>query len=407
MLATLCLTSAAAAARAEILPAGPLTLADGRVTLGADVSLTTSCARATDGHAVCGDDTGFFNYTDYARSLLRLARVDVTGAVTASRHVAVLGEVRSENGDRPRVYGLYARIRPWADRNVDLQAGRIPTVFGAFPRRAYASDNVLIGYPLAYQYLTSLRPDALPADADELLRMRGRGWLSNFTVGNTAPAAGVPLVNVLQWDTGVQAHAATERLDVSAAVTIGTLANPLVRDDNHGAQVSGRLAIRPRTGLVAGVSASRGPFLATSTRLAARAPMSAPSDQTAWGGDAEYSAGHALLRAEAVMTTWRVPVQTSQGPTLSLSATGVFVEARYRFHPRFQAATRLDRLTFGTIQGQTRRDTWDAPVTRLEIGGDYALQRNARVRLSFQHNRRGGGRVTGIDALAMQFAYWF
>ena len=64
-----------------------------------------------------------------------------------------------------------------------------PDLRGVSRRHAYAADNPLIGYPLAYQYLTSLRPDALPASADELLRMRGRGWLSNFSVGNWRPAA--------------------------------------------------------------------------------------------------------------------------------------------------------------------------------------------------------------------------
>jgi hypothetical protein len=38
----------------------------------------------------------------------------------------------------------------------------------------------LIGYPLAYQYLTSLRADSLPLNANELIAMRGRGWLSSY-----------------------------------------------------------------------------------------------------------------------------------------------------------------------------------------------------------------------------------
>ena len=67
-----------------------------------------------------------------------------------------------------------------------MQIGRIPPTFGAFTRRAYSRDNPLIGYPLAYQYLTSLRADAVPASADELLRMRGRGWLTEFSIGNRA-----------------------------------------------------------------------------------------------------------------------------------------------------------------------------------------------------------------------------
>src|SRR5256886_9040457 len=67
----------------------------------------------------------------------------------------------------------------------DIQAGRVPPTFGAFARRAYVSDNFLIGYPLAYQYLTSLRPDAVPANADELLRSEerrvGKEWRSRWS----------------------------------------------------------------------------------------------------------------------------------------------------------------------------------------------------------------------------------
>src|SRR5213075_574688 len=111
----------------------------------------------------------------------------------AGDHVAVLGDVRSENAfedgfhaERPRAYALYVRIRPWPSRAVDIQAGRVPPTFGAFSRRTYATDNFLIGYPLAYQYLTSLRADSLPADADELLRMQGIA--DEEIVGGVGPA---------------------------------------------------------------------------------------------------------------------------------------------------------------------------------------------------------------------------
>ena len=171
-------------------------LADGHVTISGDVSAS-----------MAPDDPGFFNYTDYEHSALRLLRLDLSAMVKAGDHLAFLGEVRTENVDSPRPYALYVRIRPWTARAFDIQVGRVPPTFGAFARRTYASDNPLIGYPLAYQYLTSLRPDALPANADELLRMRGRGWLSNFSIGNLAPDRGVPLASAFRWDTGVQVHA--------------------------------------------------------------------------------------------------------------------------------------------------------------------------------------------------------
>ena len=201
LIATMAL-GASLPARAQVLPSDPIVVGEGRMTIGGDISATVSCAHAAGaGNPDCVADTGFFNYTDYEHSALRLVRVDVSASLKATRHLSVLGEVRSENAGRPEPYALYLRIRPWTGRTFDVQVGRIPPTFGAFARRTYASDNLLIGYPLAYQYLTSLRPDALPASADELLAMRGRGWLSRFSVGNPAPDRGVPLVSAFQWDT--------------------------------------------------------------------------------------------------------------------------------------------------------------------------------------------------------------
>ena len=136
------------------------------------------------------EDPGFFNYTSYEFSALRNLRMGVSAEIRANDHVQVLGEVRLDQGRVLEAYGLFVRVRPWPARRFDIQAGRIPPTFGAMSRTAYGSGNILIGQPLAYQYLTSIRPDALPATADDLLRMRGRGWLSNFPVGNTAPDPG-------------------------------------------------------------------------------------------------------------------------------------------------------------------------------------------------------------------------
>src|SRR5690606_18908187 len=94
--------------------------------------------------------------------------------------ITLVAELRAEGdtagGDWTALpFAAYVRLRPWKDRPFDIQAGRIPPVFGAAGRRIYAADNVLIGYPLAWQYLTVLRSDALPGHADALLAARGRG----------------------------------------------------------------------------------------------------------------------------------------------------------------------------------------------------------------------------------------
>ena len=89
------------------------------------------------------DDTdgAWFNYTDYEHNALRLFRVGVTADVRLTDRVSVLTEIRSENGDAVKPYALYVRVRPWRDRPIDIQAGRIPPTFGAFARRDYGAGQ--------------------------------------------------------------------------------------------------------------------------------------------------------------------------------------------------------------------------------------------------------------------------
>jgi hypothetical protein len=385
-------------AHPQALPSEPLSFADGRVTVGGDVSVS-----------VAPEDTGFFNYTDYEHSALRLFHVDVTTSIGMGGHFSLLGEMSTDNGDRVHAYALYLRIRPWIDRPFDIQAGRVPPTFGAFGRHVYSSDNPLIGYPLAYQYLTSLRADALPVNADELLSMRGRGWLSQFSLGSRDLAAGLPIATAFRWDTGVQVHAAAGPLiDVTAAVTTGTLSNPLFRDDNSGRQIAGRLSVHPFAGLQIGASAARGPFVSsTAARGAVGDGHDGAFTQTAFGGDIEYSHAYYLVRAETIFSEWKVPAVGTPAIDTPLRAVATYVEGRYKLRPGLYVAARLDHLGFNEITGSLGPQTWEAPVNRLEIGAGYSIQRNLLLKVSCQHNTRDGGRVTSATLGAVQLQFWF
>jgi len=395
----LVVVASAAAVRAQGLPSEPIALADGRVTVGGDVSATFG-----------SPDLGFFNYTDYEHSALRLVRIDVAAAAKAGPHFSLLGEVRSENLDTLAAYALYGRIRPWTGRDFDIQVGRIPPTFGAFGRRAYANDNPLIGYPLAYQYLTSLRPDALPASADELLQKRSLGWLVRYSVGATGFDRGVPLVSAFRWDTGVQVHAGVGVFSAAAAVTAGTVSNPLVSDDNGGRQFAGRLEVRPVAGLIAGASFARGRFVSDAAVRSALGDAAPSEDftQTAWGADAEYSHGYYLVRFESIISSWRVP--TIRTPVIDepLRGLSTSVEGRYKIVPGLYAAARVEHLGFSDLVGSTSTLPWDAPVTRFEVGTGYSIQRNLLLKISYQHNTRDGGVLQRVENLgAGQLVFWF
>lgn len=382
-------------AAAQTLPSEPFSLAGGRVVIGGDVAAS-----------IAPEDTGFFNFSDYEHSTLRELRVGVTTAVRLGDRLSVLGELRTENFEGVRPFALYARLRPWRGRRFDVQVGRIPPTFGAFTRKVYGHDNPLIGYPLAYQYLTSLRPDSIPANVDELLRMRGRGWLSNFSIGNLAPARGLPLVTAFSWDTGVQVVTGYRGLEVAAAVTTGSPSNPRVDEDNDGKQIAARATLRPAVGMVLGASFARGQFASR------RATASLPSGgdrfvQRAYGADVEYSRDHWIVRGEAVVSEWDIPPIRQPFIAGPLKAAAIGLEGRYTLFPGVYAAVRAEHLAFSRVRGSTRTLPWDAPVSRIEVGGGYYLQRNLVARVSLQMNRRDGGRVPSNNLGALQLLYWF
>jgi hypothetical protein len=404
IVALLAHSSAARIASADEWPDRPLTLFDDRVVLGGEALVTAA-----------PEDEGFFNYTDYDRSALRLVRLGVTTSVRANEHLSFLAEVRAE-GDTGagawsgEPYALLVRVRPWLNRSFELQAGRIPPAFGGFLRRSYGRDNPLIGYPLAYQYLTTLRADALPRHADDLLERRGTGWYTGYNVGSAGWTHGVPLISAFRYDTGVLGRyaSASNRVELLGSVTTGTLSRPRVRDDNGSPQVAGRVVLRPLTGLVAGLSAARGAFLANDVTYALSEGGGASEyAQRTLGADVEYSRGYAVVRAEWVHASWRLPALEEPALTDALGAGSLSVEGRYTLAPGFYVAARADRLWFSTVSGTYGSAPWDADVSRLEAGAGYSLIRNVIIKGSYQYNRRDGGRVRRAHYGAAQLVLWF
>ena len=89
--------------------------------------------------------------------------------------------------------------------------------------------QVIVGGANWQTRVTGVRPSyqgiqRLRWNADELLRMRARGWLSNFSIGDTTPDNGVPLVTAFRWDTGVQLPAAHQWTGMALVVTANALA---------------------------------------------------------------------------------------------------------------------------------------------------------------------------------------
>jgi hypothetical protein len=246
----------------------------------------------------------------------------------------------------------------------------------------------------------------VPVTADDLLRMRGRGWQSSFPAGSQTPAPGLPLISAFRWDMGVQARWAGGPLEGSVALTKGTPSNPRVRDDNSGKQVSGRLALAPVPGLTLGASAARGAWLAADIER----HWDDTFAQTATGLDLEYAWDRWIVRAEAIFSRWDLPHPAATTNGRDVRAAAAWLEARCRITPRVYLAARADRLTFSDVRGETPGSgptPWDAPVERLEAVAGYYIQRNVIARVGVQANWRDGGRIRQRTYLSAQVGWWF
>ncbi len=382
---------------AQRLPEAPISVANGHIVFGAEVVGTYATS-----------DPGFFNYTDYEYNALRNFRLGLATEVRASDHVQLLAEIRLDHGDRLTPYALFVRIRPWPERRFDIQAGRVPPTFGAFTRTVYAYDNIVIGQPLAYQYLLSPQPDAIPATSDDVHRMRGRGWESDFPIGNTAPSPGLSIVSTARYDTGIQVHGVTGIVEWVGSVTTGSLSDPLVADNNGRPQLAGRVVVEPTAGLELGASAARAAWLDSDIDMALPATLTvADARQTAIAADAAYSQGRWLVRGELIRASWTLPEVSLPAVDRPLVARSAIVEGRYRLWPGVSLAARADRLWFSRLEGSGGNLPWEADIHRLELALGVSLSRNILAKGAWQRNRRNGGRIRHDTIVAAQLVYWF
>jgi hypothetical protein len=290
-----------------------------------------------------------------------------------------------------------------------VQLGRVPPTFGLLGATGYGADNPLVSRPLAYGYLTSLRRDALPRTVADLVQMRGRGWLSQFPLGNLAPDRGLPLIDAEHWDTGVQGRVNAGPVEWIASVTTGSLPSPRVKDDNGGRSLQTRVVFRPHPAVAVGASGARGAYLSRTIESAVGPGEDVDSfRQRAVATDLAVSAGRWELRGEVIRTSWSLPAPSDPRLRPALTALALWGEGRVRVWPGVDLTVRGERLTFGEVDTAQGPTPWEAAVSRVEGGVAAAVHRRVRLKVAWQRDWRPlGGRVRHDSLVAGQIAVWF
>lgn len=330
-------------------------------------------------------------------------RLRLFGDVVMNPRWTVFNQILIDPSSREGIHTFlrsYVRFDVFAKEKADLslQAGIVPTPFGAYSPRAYSDKNPLVSDPLMYHYFTTLRANQLPASNADLLRHRGQGQASDFTGfaggGSTTRFNGLPMIYDTCWDVGLQAVGSLGRLEYIVGVAQGTLSTPRIfaGDNNDGKQLSGRLAFVPMAGLVLGASYARGPYL--DAALEANLPAGTDVDdfnQEIYGFDLEYGVRHLALHAELANNRWEHPrITDGQGRREDLKTLGWYVEGRYALAPGLFAAVRYDRIDFGDIDdgtGTGRKVPWDHDVYLWEYGLGYYLTDRVIAKLLRQDHK--------------------
>ncbi len=336
-------------------------------------------------------------------SLFDNMRLTLFGDVVFSRRLALFNQIIVDPTSRASLssyYRPYVRFTAFETGagELHLEAGKLPTVFGAYSPQAYSNRNPLVSMPLMYHYFTSLRGNQLPADNADLIRHRGEGPSTEFTGygggGANARFNGLPLIYDTCWDSGVQVVGAVWRFEVLAAVTQGTLSDPRSGggDNNEGKQTALHVDFVPTTGLVVGASFAGGPYLDASVGDTLLAQNAGVEDfhQKAFGFNLEYGIQRLFVSGEVIFNKWETPnIVDAQGNLKDLETVSWYAGLKYMLRPGFYIAGRYDHIFFGKIDdGAGSRVPWDEPVQRWEVGLGYSFRDGVIGKIVRQDVRR-------------------
>ena len=297
---------------------------------------------------------------------------------------------------------------PW----LNLQAGRIPTVFGTFGERVTSTETGLLGTPLLYYYHSAARGDIVPADNDYFFQPGVRaGGYKQVTYNNRTSFVGMPPIYETCWDVGAELYGSAHGLQFSAAATQGTVSRPSIqgKDNNDGKGIVGRLGYQatsgPFFGLRLGVSGGVGPYLSESVESDSNFPAGrSASDYLNFvmGSDLSYARGPWQFYGEAAQASYEVP---NVHPTLTV--TGYYLELVRDLGPAWSIAARQEALFYSDITSSTGvTESWDYDIYRWEAALNFRFRQGTRLRLGYQSTHLPGSEELSGELVALQLQVW-
>lgn len=296
-----------------------------------------------------------------------------------------------------QLYGAYARFSNLAGAYLNLNIGYIPSTVGSYAPRTYSDKNPLIGTPLLYNFHSALNPGDLSSNpvVTDLLALR-----------DARSPSGIPFIYDACWNTGLELYGSSGKLDYSLGLLTGSLGKPTQQQEKDIPQATVHFVYNFQPGLKAGVSAFLGPYMHDDMFPDYGTPAYTidPDDYLNGGIGYEFywSGRHLEIYSETFYSYWEYPGL----PKLKSSAG--YIEAKYKFQPRWYAAARLGFVEPQDIEVSPGvNEKWDYPVKRYEIGLGYKPLRKATVKFVVQINRFDISDAFDSEIYAVQYSMPF
>jgi hypothetical protein len=293
----------------------------------------------------------------------------------------------SDEGAQVRLEEYALRLTPWADGHLNLQIGKFATVVGNWVGRHDSWNNPFITAPLPYENLTGLW-DSVAAPSSAKLPVWAHINAGAQSYGDDDKYHRIPIIWGPSYASGASVSGTVGRFDFAGELKNASLSSrpdtwDVTQTQWQNPTWSGRLDYRPDEQWNLGFSASTGTYLR---------PLAGPTlppgrslndyRETVLGQDVSYAWHHVQLWAEAYEARFSVP------GVGQVSTTAGYVEAKYKFTPRFSFAVRWNEQRFSSVRDTDGgllpwgRDTW-----RVDVGPAFRFTPHTefKVQYSLQH----------------------
>jgi hypothetical protein len=308
----------------------------------------------------------------------------------------------SDEGAQVRLEEYALRFTPGGKWNWSFQVGKFATVVGNWVGRHDSWDDPFITAPLPYENLTGLW-DSAAAPSSATLPVWAHINAGAQSYGDDDKYHRIPIIWGPSYASGASVSGAVGKFDFSGELKNASLSSrpdtwDVTQTQWQNPTWSGRLGYRPDEQWSLGFSASTGTYLR---------PLAGPTlppgrslddyRETVLGQDVSYAWHHVQFWAEAYEALFTMP------GVGQVSTTAGYVEAKYKFTPRFSFAVRWNEQRFSSVRDTDGgllpwgRDTW-----RVDVGPAYRFTPHIELKLQYSLQHEDNSPQNYIHLLAVQ-----